>query len=658
VGPDRRAPSLWNLPFGNPYDPPEWTRWLRLFRRGYARVVIGAPGTRSRLESETQARGDKLALSAFVRVQAVKALSLAQRRVFGDRYKVPRLLVEQIIAEPSFRDSIAATGATQGLTRDESLGRAERALRELATSHNLFAMEIFRRFTRWIYTLAYEPEIDVDPGELEKLRELGRRAPLVFIPSHKSNFDHLALYSLLSSFGFPPPHTAAGINMAFFPMSRILPGTGAYFLRRSFSDDPIYKESLRAFINTLVQHRFHQEFFIEGGRSRSGKLLPPRYGILNYVVDGARRHDIGEVLFVPVAIAYDQILELAEYVRQNLGDLKEAESFVFLLRQIHAARSRKLGRIHMRFAEPISLREYLDRTSDEKLVVEKLAFRIANGINAVTPLTPASVACSVLVGAGRRALTQREFETQAGRLIDYARERGIGMTAEVAAGAQAVVATASDALSATGVIERYDGGVEPVYLVGATGHHAASYYRNTAIHFLINRAIADLATRAARTAADRDMSIFALRLREFLKFEFFFAERDAFVRDIERESQLLARERSAGLPPLLAASPQILLDFLESYWVVTETLRRLPAESPTPNNAVLRRCHEIGRQLLLQDRVQSPELFSNLNFANALRLLENLGAAERAPAGLRPGNPAKLEELARDLELLIRLARD
>lgn len=657
-GPVERPPSLWNLPFGNPYDPPEWTRFLRLFRRGYARVAIGVPGTRTGLESETHAHGDKLALSAFVRVQAVKALSLAQRRIFGDRYKVPRLLVEEIIAEPSFRDSIAATGATLGLTREESLGRSERALRELATSHNLFAMEIFRRFTRWIYTLAYESEIDVDPGELDKLRELGRRAPLVFIPSHKSNFDHLALYSLLFSSGFPPPHTAAGINMSFFPMSRILPGTGAYFLRRSFSDDPIYKEALRAFINTLVQHRFHQEFFIEGGRSRSGKLLPPRYGILNYVVDGARRHDIGEVLFVPVAIAYDQILELAEYVRQNLGDEKEAESFVFLLRQIRAARSRKLGRIHVRFAEPISLREYLDRTGDEKLVVEKLAFRISNSINAVTPLTPASVACSVLVGAGKRALSETEFEAQVARLLDYARERGIGMTREVAAGAHSAVETATRTLSGT-VIERYDGGVEPVYYVGPTGRHAASYYRNTAIHFLLGRAIAELAARAELAdSAGRDMRSFALRLRELLKFEFFFTERDGFAREIEREAQLLARERAMPLTPLLAASPRILLDYLESYWVVTETLRRLPPDAPTASAGVLRRCHEIGRQLLLQDRVQSPELFSNSNFANALRLLENLGAAERAPAGFRPGSTERLNELARDLELLIRLARD
>lgn len=659
-GPVERPPSLWNLPFGNPYDPPGFTRWLRLLRRGYARVVIGAPGTRSGLEAESHAQGDKLALSTFVRVQGVKALSLAQRQVFGDRYKVPRLLAEQILGDTGFQDRVAAAGASQGLTREESLVRGERGLRELATSHNLFSMEIFRRFSRFVYSLAFDPEIDVDPGELEKLRELGRRAPLVFIPSHKSNCDHMALYSLLFSSGFPPPHTAAGINMSFFPMSRILPGTGAYFLRRSFADDPIYKESLRGFINTLVQRRFHQEFFIEGGRSRSGKLLPPRYGILNNIVDGARKHDIGEVLFVPTSISYDQILELSEYVRQNLGDEKEAESFVFLLRQIRAARARKLGRIHIRFAEPISLREYLDRSGDDRLVVEKLAFQISNRINAVTPITPAALACSVLLGAGKRALGQAEFVAQAARLVDYARERGIGVTAEVAGGAESAVRSATDALAGTGVIERYAGGVEPVYYVTEKGRHAASYYRNTVIHFMLARAIAELAARAGAqgTGGQRDARTWALRLRELLKFEFFFEERDAFVRELEREQQLLARETAAGLPPLLAAGPRILLDFIESYWVVAETLRTLRGEAaPLARSVVLRRCHELGRQLLLQDRVQSPELLSNMNFGNALRLLENLGAAERDGDRWRAGPPDRLDELVLHLEGLIELAR-
>jgi glycerol-3-phosphate O-acyltransferase len=363
---------------------------------------------------------------------------------------------------------------------------------------------------------------------------------------------------------------------------------------------------------------------------------------------------------VPTSIAYDQILELSEYVRQNQGDEKEAESFVFLLRQIRAARARKLGRIHVRFAEPISLREYLDRSGDDRLVVEKLAFQMSNEINAATPFTPAALACSVLLGAGKRALGEAEFTQQAALLVDYAHERGIALTSEVEAGAESALRCASEALAGTGVIEKYAGGVEPVYYVTERGRHAASYYRNTVIHFMLVRAIAELAARAAAEDADpmRDTRSWALRLRELLKFEFFFAERDAFLRELEREQLRLSKEASQYAAPLLAACPRILLDFIESYWVVAETVRTLRgAETAVARAVVLRRCHELGRQLLLQDRVQSPELLSNMNFGNALKLLENLGAAERDGERYRAGPAAKLDELVRDLERLIALAR-
>jgi glycerol-3-phosphate O-acyltransferase len=192
------------------------------------------------------------------------------------------------------------------------------------------------------------------------------------------------------------------------------------------------------------------------------------------------------------------------------------------------------------------------------------------------------------------------------------------------------------------------------------GRHAASYYRNTVIHFMLVRAIAELAARAAAEDADplRDTRSWALRLRELLKFEFFFAERDGFLRELEREQQRLSKEASQYTAKLLAACPRVLLDFIESYWVVAETVRTLRgSETAVARAVVLRRCHELGRQLLLQDRVQSPELLSNMNFGNALKLLENLGAAERDGERYRAGPAAKLDELVRDLERLIALAR-
>ncbi|MCP4004923.1 MAG: hypothetical protein GY725_12080 [bacterium] len=655
-GPANHSASLWNLPLGNPYDPPEWSRWIHVRRKGRVRVIIGSPGTRTALEGEVQQPGDTLLLSAYVRQQAVKALSVTQRQVFGDHYKVPRLLVEQIMGQVEFQDRVAAAGASAGMTREESLKLAERGLRELDTRHNRYFMEIFRRFTGWVLGMAYDSEICVDPEQLEKLHKYGRESALLFIPSHKSNFDHLTLYNLLFSSGFPPPHTAAGINMSFFPMSYILPGTGAYFIRRSFQDDPIYKECLRGFIHYLVQRRFHQEFFIEGGRTRSGKLLPPRYGMLNYIVDGVRKNDVDEVRIVPTAINYDEILEVGEYVRQQLGDAKEAESFWFLVKMIHAARWNKLGRVYVRFAEPISLREHLERSGDDALVVEKLAFQISNQINATMQMTAVSIACSVLLGAGRRALTRSQFIERTQRVLDYAEARGIAVTDEVNSGAEATVEAAVKALDGKSVIECYLDGNEPVYFVAESGHNAASYYRNTVIHFFLLRALASLSEEAAKHGDD--IESWALRLRALLKFEFFFSERDVFRQEVAFELELIQRDREAGKPPFGAAGPRILLDFLESYQVVTETLRTCSdPDTPISEADLLRRCQTIGRQLLLQDRVQAPELLSNINFKNALHLIVNQGAAEKTKAGYIPNRPAELEVLAKDLDHLTSVSR-
>ena len=145
-GPAGGSLTLWRLPLGNPHDPPLWRRWLGLLGR-QRRVILGAPGTLEALASEAPAPDDALALAGFVRNRAIKALSQTERHVLGERYKVPRLLVEQILAEPDFMDRVAAAGATAGLTRAEASSRAEAALRELYTTHNLLLMEIFSRFS-------------------------------------------------------------------------------------------------------------------------------------------------------------------------------------------------------------------------------------------------------------------------------------------------------------------------------------------------------------------------------------------------------------------------------------------------------------------------------------------------------------------------------
>ncbi len=656
-GPAQGAPSWRHLLVGNPYDPPSWRRWLRRPGAGRGvRVILGRPGTLAELARQAPTRDDALALSSFVRGQAVKALSQTERQVLGEQYKVPRMVVEQILLEPEFLDRSAAAGARAGLTRSESHRLAERALGELYATHNFLYMEFFRRFCRWLYRKAYAAEIRVDPAALERLRELSKRSALVFVPSHKSNFDHLILYYLLRTEGFPPPHTAAGKNMAFFPMSRILPRTGAYFIRRSFQDDPVYREALSSFIGYLVQHRFHQEFFIEGGRTRSGKQLPPRYGMLRYVVEGSRRNDVHDVHFIPTAISYDELLEVEEYARQVGGEEKEGESFGFLVRMIRSLRGRDFGHVHIGFGEPIALQEHLERAGDDRLVVEKLAFQIANAVNAQTTLTAVALLCSALCAAGRRALTLPELEQQVQRMLDYAHEHDIPVARELEQGAKATVESAIRAMRRSDVIELYDGGLEDVWSVSERRHLIASYYRNTVIHFFVNAAIAALARDAVQARPGGDVESWSLRLRDLLKFEFFFSERDAFRGEIAAETARLERDERRGMGPIGAATPGILLDYLESYWVATEALRALPP-APVPESELLQRCHAIGRQKLLQNDVHAPWLLSSLNFKNALRLAVNHGAAAADERGYRRGDDERLRELTGDLAFLAGLAR-
>jgi hypothetical protein len=221
--------------------------------------VIVAFRHAQRLENATRA-WRQAALSAFVRVQAVKSLSLAQRQVFGDRYKVPRLWSADHrraqLPGPDRRDRRHARTDSRGVS-----GRAERALRELGTSIPICSRWRSSGASLAGSTAGLRPEIDVDPGELEKPRELGRRSPLVFVPSHKSNFDHLALYSLLFTSASAAAHRGRHQHVVL-PDERILPGTGAYCaaaLRR-----PDLQGVLRAFINS-PRAAAPPEFFIEAG---------------------------------------------------------------------------------------------------------------------------------------------------------------------------------------------------------------------------------------------------------------------------------------------------------------------------------------------------------------------------------------------------------
>jgi glycerol-3-phosphate O-acyltransferase len=362
-----------------------------------------------------------------------------------------------------------------------------------------------------MYTRGYG-ELVYDADEMARIAKLSQQHSVVFLPTHKSNLDHLVLQYALHENGLPPNHTAGGINMNFFPVGQLVRRSGVFFIRRSFKDNEVYKQVLRSYIDYLIEKRFPLEWYIEGGRSRSGKLLPPRFGMLAYVVDAWRRGHSDDVMLIPVSIAYDQIVDVRSYSEEQRGGQKKKESFgwfVGLVRSIGSG----YGDIHIRFGDAVSLRDSLgspeavgsEDIDERDLDLQKLAFEVSVRINRATPLTPTSIATLALLGAGDRALSVFESGRAMRILLNYVRERNLPATFDLESLDNDLgVRNALDALVETRVVERYDRGYEPVYRIGEDQELTAAYYRNSVVHFFVTGSIAELALLRATEPGTED----------------------------------------------------------------------------------------------------------------------------------------------------------
>ncbi|NNL67115.1 MAG: glycerol-3-phosphate acyltransferase, partial [Myxococcales bacterium] len=536
----------------------------------------------------------------------------------------------------------------EGVRRD-----AARYLKEIAATHSPFVIDIAAQLIRLLYRRGYGDAIHYDPADLRRVKALSQQHPVVFLPSHKSNLDHLVLQVALHENGHAPNHTAGGINMNFFPVGPIVRRSGVFFIRRTFKDNPVYKFTLSHYIDYLVEKRFSLEWYIEGGRSRSGKLMPPRFGLLAYVVDAYRRGKAEDVALVPVSIAYDQIQDVGEYAAEQRGAPKEPESFGWFLGMVRRL-GRRYGGIHIRFGEPIALAKTLGHPNlaaepdpdEENLAVQKLAFEVCVRINRCTPVTETSLLALAMLGSGFRALSVDEVVTALRNVLRFVRERELPTCGELALDDAEGVRRALEALVANNIVTKSTEGLEPLYVIGPEQQLSAAYYRNTIIHFFLDACIAELALLHAAETQTQDRSAAfwdeAMKLRDLLKFEFFFAEKESFRAELLHELRFRdpewERNLAEGPEAILAmlrsfrpfSSHRVLRPFVEAYQIVGDMLERESAETFRPDDFVAR-CLRLGRQYHMQRRIHSAQSVSKVLFQTALRLAENRGVLDDAP---------------------------
>jgi len=616
-------------------------------------------------------------LPEFVCRQAGLALERAERHLRGARYKVPRFVREEILARPDFRGDLAALAHELGRPEADLVRQANRYLREISATHTTYMIDLVAHLNRRFYTRGYGEALHYDREGLARIYSLAQRHPVVFLPTHKSYLDHMVLAHALHENGLPPNHTAGGANLNIPPLSSFFRRSGVFFIRRSFRDNPVYKHVLRSYIHYLIEKRFSLEWYIEGTRSRSGKLLPPRLGLLTYVVDAYEQGRSEDVFLLPVSIAYDQIQGIHSYVAEQRGGAKPKEGMRLFFRLLRGhGLHQQFGNVHLRFGEPLSLRRELGppgalakRDPDERdQAVEALALAVAVRINQVTPVTPTSLVTLAHLGEERRPLTREEIHSAVNDLLAYIRERKLPTTLECdQLGTAEAVGNTLDALAENRVVLRQDepGGV--VYRIAPEQELTAAYYRNTVIHFFVNGAIAELALARARESHGDAIAVLwdeALRLRDLLRFEFFFADPESFRSELRRElafhdpaweKQLAEGGEAVGsllrrIRPRLA--PRILRAFLESDLIVSEALTRLEPHAAFDGQRFLDACLALGREYQLERRIRSGASVSTALFQAALLLAQGRELLGPEIADLPGRRAAFAEEIQQTLKRL------
>jgi len=531
-------------------------------------------------------------------------------------------------------------------------------VRELSATHDKAVLRRWNRFGDWMMR-GYDRLIDEEG--LSAIRSLDGQNTLAFLISHRSYLDEWALPPALVELGIQPPYGFAGANLDFFPLGNVARRTGIVHIRRSTGDAPVYKLALRAFMRRLVESHSNLIWSIEGGRSRTGKLRPPRFGLLRYVVDAVDQLDSSEVQLVPVSILYDQLPthEVDLMTAEALGQGKRPEDARWFVGYLRGLR-RRLGRVYVDFGEPIPLRQRLTELradgTPEELLVERVALEVCHRINLATPVSPTAAVCIALLAADR-ALTLDEILTTVAPLAAYLGTRGWPTAGATNLRDRATVRRAVQDLVESGVVTSYRGDTT-VWGVAPHQHLTAAVYRNSAIHVLLHRAIAEVAiARAATKPEPFNAWQDTLALRDLLKFEFFFPARTEYGRQLREEleivlgrgwpaSEVIPRTDAAGYLAEMehAVAPLVLLPFLDAYAVVAAQLLERGEEAAAEETRFIDRCLVIGRQWALQRRIGMESVSAEM-FRTAVRLARHRDLVGETEPDIQARREAFVQEI-------------
>ncbi|KAK6098230.1 hypothetical protein MT418_002278 [Batrachochytrium dendrobatidis] len=349
----------------------------------------------------------------------------------------------------------------------------------------------------------YHRGVHINEAEIARLKLVAQDAQnrglsLVFLPCHKSHIDYLVVSYILYRLGFALPHIAAGDNLNMPFVGWLLRHNGAFFIRRQWGDDRLYNGIMKEYIEILLERGYNIEAFVEGTRSRTGKPLQPKFGVLKIILDAVWNQRVSDLIIVPVSIGYDKVIETPSYADELLGTPKQKESLVQLLNNVNILQL-KWGRIDVRFGEPFSLKEYMHREGlrrgfevgkfgnvyDKAIVLQSLGYKVLGDVNRISVVMPTALVGTTLLTLRGRGVGRNELI----RKVNWLKKEIVAKGGQVAEfGTTPLSVIVDRALHVLGDLTgRRSELLEPVYYPAK--RFELSFYRNQVIHLFVSECI-------------------------------------------------------------------------------------------------------------------------------------------------------------------------
>jgi glycerol-3-phosphate O-acyltransferase len=586
-----------------------------------------------------------------------------------------RLLLDEVLDAPLVVAAIHREVRASRRSERRVRVRARRYAAEIAADYSYPVVRLLDRAFTWLWNRLYE---GVDVRHLDRLAEVAAGSELVYVPCHRSHIDYMLLAYVIYRRGLAPPHIAAGVNLNLPLVGRILRRGGAFFVRRSFHGNALYAAVFRSYFRMILARGFPIKYFIEGTRSRTGRLLPPKLGLLTMTVQSYVADRDRPVVFVPVYFGYEKLVEGQTFVGELSGATKKKESLGGVFRSLGALRE-SFGGVQVSFGEPIRLDRVLDEvhppwraeTVDEQFrpewlsaTTERLALKIMTAINEAAVINPVNLVSLVILCMPKQAIVEVELREQLELYIELARRAPYAPRAgQPDRGADAMI----EHCERMRWLSRRVHPLGDILYMDERRAVLASYYRNNILHlFALPALVAAAFVNRTDLTAPRLKSLVA-ELYPCLRGELYLRlYRDDLAAGIDevvhamldvgllelRAGHLVRPADSSARAAQLRLTAEIVQPFLERYYLC---IILLLAEGPATLGAaeLVRRCGAASERLALIYALNSPDLFHAGLFTNWVSYLRESDVLGETVEGTLQFDEQVLEALAAALGFML-----